>query len=125
MGLFDRWKRPGSESGRNISPKIQERLHRAFEGVPDRISIAESPMRTCVRVGGMVVAVEATTDPGRQFSAQLSDGTGEVQLIWLGRESIPDVVPGVFLLARGTIGCDHDGHLRIFDPQYSVQVDDK
>ncbi len=40
--------------------------------------------------------------PGPTFEAELSDGTGSVVLVFLGRRSIPGLVPGVALEARGT-----------------------
>lgn len=123
MGLLDRWKRADTDDAGNLPAKDRDRLRRAFDTVQDRVSIAECTPRTCVRIGGIVTQTQTGDGAqSRQFSATVSDDTGQVQLIWLGRAMVPGVVPGVLLLARGTVGTDRHGQMRIFDPQYSIQV---
>ena len=53
------------------------------------------------------------------LEAQLSDGTGKVTLIWMGRHEIAGVEAGRELLVNGRIS-DVDGERRIYNPAYTL-----
>lgn len=53
------------------------------------------------------------------LEAELFDGTGAVQLVWLGQRRIPGIEPGKRVHARGRVGV-HDGHLAIYNPWYEL-----
>ena len=52
---------------------------------------------------------------------QLFDGTGSVDLVWIGRRSIAGVTPGRHLIASGTVVA---GRTRptIYNPAYELLV---
>ena len=54
------------------------------------------------------------------LEAQLWDGTSSLELVWLGRRRIIGIEPGRRLMARGRVG-EHDGHLAIYNPWYSLR----
>lgn len=54
------------------------------------------------------------------LSAELYDGSGSVQLVWLGRRRIPGIEPGRRLKVQGRIA-ERDGERTIFNPWYELQ----
>jgi RecJ-like exonuclease len=53
------------------------------------------------------------------LEAELYDGSGAVQLVWLGQRRIPGIEPGMRVHARGRVGV-HDGRLAIYNPWYEL-----
>jgi hypothetical protein len=53
------------------------------------------------------------------LEAQLYDGTGTVELIWLGRRRIGGIEPGRSVVAFGLI-TDCDGRRTMFNPLYEL-----
>jgi hypothetical protein len=53
------------------------------------------------------------------LEAELSDGSGTVTLIWMGRREIPGVVAGRELIVNGRVSCV-DGGRRIYNPHYEL-----
>ena len=51
------------------------------------------------------------------LEAELSDGSGSVTLIWMGRREIPGVEAGRELIVTGRASCV-DGGKRIYNPHY-------
>ena len=51
--------------------------------------------------------------------AEVWDGNGAVNLVWIGRRSIAGIEPGVFLRARGRVA-EVRGHPTIFNPSYEI-----
>ena len=51
------------------------------------------------------------------FTAELFDGSGSIDLVWLGRHRIAGIEPGRMIFARGRVG-EHDGRLAIYNPAY-------
>lgn len=87
-------------------------------------SEAEAPTRRPTSVDGVLVAV--TYRPSGSpvgLVGRLSDGTTEVDLVWLGRREIPGIAPGRRLVAEGVV---YSGGLRptIFNPAYRLLRED-
>ncbi|MDP9094901.1 MAG: OB-fold nucleic acid binding domain-containing protein [Actinomycetota bacterium] len=55
------------------------------------------------------------------LEAELFDGTGSLDLVWLGRRRIAGIEPGRRLKARGRVGL-HDGRLAMYNPAYELQA---
>lgn len=54
------------------------------------------------------------------LEAQLYDGTGTVELVWLGRREIAGVEPGRRLKVEG-LACTIDGRRVMFNPRYELR----
>ena len=52
--------------------------------------------------------------------AELYDGTDAIELVWLGRRSIPGIEPGRTILVRGRIA-NRDGVKTIYNPNYELR----
>ena len=73
-----------------------------------------------VTVLGRLRAVDLRpTDALATMVAELYDGTDSVELIWLGRRSIPGVETGRSVKARGRIAIK-DGRKVIYNPDYEL-----
>lgn len=77
-------------------------------------------VRNHVQLYGVLRSVtypaEGSTD---SFSATLFDGTGSIDLIWLGRKSVPGIIPGTHLLISGVV-VDFQGALSVLNPDYQI-----
>lgn len=55
------------------------------------------------------------------LEAELWDGSGAIDLIWLGRREIPGIVPGRSLRATGRVS-RFDGRRVIYNPRYELKA---
>lgn len=84
--------------------------------------IADVPDRTRARVSGVLRSV--TLRPKmrcRALVAELYDGSGALDLIFLGRRDIAGIEAGRHLLAEGLVA-RIEGRRVMFDPRYELQV---
>ena len=85
------------------------------------IPVAELPDRERVRVAGVLRSVTLRPRSGvPALVAELYDGSGSVDLIWLGRRRIPGIEPGRSLVAVGRVTQDHKRPV-IFNPRYELR----
>lgn len=74
-----------------------------------------------VTVQGRLRAVDLKpADSLATLVAELYDGTDSVQLIWLGRRSIPGIEPGRTIRVRGRVA-SQNGNKVIFNPDYELR----
>lgn len=53
--------------------------------------------------------------------AELYDGSGSLDLVWLGRRSIAGIDPGRRIRVEGLV-CDIDGRRTMFNPRYELRA---
>src|SRR5690606_4143581 len=53
--------------------------------------------------------------------AELYDGSGSLDLVWLGRRTIAGVEPGRRIRVEGMV-CDLDGRRTMFNPRYELRA---
>lgn len=76
--------------------------------------------RQQVVLDGTLEGLALRSRPGTNWlEATLTDGTGSVLLVWMGRESIPGIEAGRHMRAQGRVGIV-DGQRRIYNPQYTL-----
>ena len=90
-------------------------------GMPVVRKVSEIEPRVRLVVTGMVVAV-GTEDVGGSLSARctIDDGTGQVDLLFLGQPSIGGMVEGAFLKVEGAVMSDNGKHV-IWNPMYRIE----
>jgi hypothetical protein len=82
--------------------------------------VARCPNRERVAVHGVLRTVTLRPRGGiPSLEAQLFDGTGTVELVWLGRRRIGGIEPGRTLVASGLITMS-DGRRTMFNPLYEL-----
>lgn len=76
--------------------------------------------RSRARIAGRVVSI--TYQPKGAppaFVARVSDGTGTIGLVFLGRVEVPGIVAGRHLVATGTVG-NSSGLPIMYNPSYEL-----
>lgn len=84
------------------------------------VAIGEAPLRRSVRVRGTVTMV--TINPrgvNRWLEAVISDGTGEVTLVFMGRRLVRGIEAGRVLEVNGPIS-ELAGRLTVYNPNYTL-----
>ena len=83
--------------------------------VADTTRIGGTPVRERVRIAGIVRRITVWPregDEAEYLEAILSDGTGEVNLQWTGRRSIPGLSLGSRLVVEGVLREELDRQMR-------------
>ena len=90
-------------------------------GMPVVRKVSEIEPRVRLVVTGMVVAV-GTEDVGGSLSARctIDDGTGQVDLLFLGQPSIGGMAEGAFVTVEGAVMRDNGKHV-IWNPMYRIE----
>lgn len=82
--------------------------------------VADLRDRSRVTVSGVLRSVTLRPREGvPALEAELYDGSGSLDLVWLGRREIHGVEPGRRLRAEGLV-CDVDGRRTVFNPRYEL-----
>lgn len=97
---------------------LEEQATAKAEGT---IPIGKVKARQKVRLSGTLQALTfhpATQGP--RLSALLYDGSGSIELVWMGRKEIPGIEPGKHLIVEGTV-LSSAGRLRMMNPAYRIR----
>jgi hypothetical protein len=82
--------------------------------------VAKLPDRSRATVSGVLRSVTLRPREGvPALEAELYDGSGSLDLVWLGRRAIHGVEPGRRLRAEGLV-CEVDGRRTVFNPRYEL-----
>ena len=83
-------------------------------------SIREAPDREKVRLRGRLRTVTLRPRAGiPALEAELSDGSGVITVVWLGRRRIAGIDPGRGIEVQGRIGA-HEGARVMYNPRYEL-----
>ena len=108
---------------RRLTASVEEldnaRLHDRYSGL-GITEIGTMAVRTPVRVGGEVQRLRVVPRAGSpSIEAVLSDGTGDVTVVFTGRRSIGGLHPGRGVLVEGVAHAER-GRLVIVNPAYTL-----
>ncbi|MGP7961067.1 OB-fold nucleic acid binding domain-containing protein [Sanguibacter sp. A247] len=104
-------------AGRDEVEADEERVHAARVGTQ---AVADVDERTSVLVSGVLRSVILRpSEKVRVVEAELYDGSGSIELRWLGRRRIPGVEPGRRVRVRGLVTVV-DGRRVIYNPRYEL-----
>lgn len=83
--------------------------------------ISDCETRTHITVKGRLTSVTLTPSDAQNkwLEAELTDGTGTITLIWMGRRSISGIAPGALVRVEGLLAMA-EGHKVIFNPRYEL-----
>ena len=88
------------------------------ETVPDVTPIGDAEPRSVARIAGVVQALRVRPREGVQaIEAIITDGSGTVTAVWLGRRSVPGLSLGSKLILEGRLGGDR-ARLHVMNPQF-------
>jgi OB-fold nucleic acid binding domain len=86
------------------------------------VSIAEAPDRERVIVQGTLKTVTLRPRGGvPALEAELYDGSGSINVVWLGRRRIGGITPGRAIRVEGRIGVQ-DNQRVMYNPRYSLRA---
>ena len=109
---------PGTTNGQRAKPGRAAAATPAVPHVAGSTPIAEVQARRKAQVTGRVVAVRVQPWGGAAtLEATLSDGTGQVTIVFLGRRHVGGVKPGALMTAEGVLGT-HGNRVAMLNPIY-------
>jgi RecG-like helicase len=86
--------------------------------VPGAVPIGEASARERVKLAGVVNRITVfPTEGNESLEALMSDGTGEVTVVFMGRRSIPGLSLGTRLVVEGMLG-EQRGRRRLVNPRF-------
>ncbi len=84
-------------------------------------AVMSLPDRTRGKVAGVLRSVVLRPREGvPTMEAELFDGSGALDLVWLGRRTIDGIEPGRRIRVEGMV-CDIDGRRTMFNPRYELR----
>jgi hypothetical protein len=90
-------------------------------GLPLVLELRSATHRSRVAVGGTVVALCPQREAAPVgFRCVLDDGTGQIDLLFLGRHEVPGLDVGARCHVEGTARMDH-GRLTVWNPLYRLE----
>ncbi|MEZ5186128.1 MAG: OB-fold nucleic acid binding domain-containing protein [Candidatus Nanopelagicales bacterium] len=86
------------------------------------VRMCDAEVGEVVEVSGTVHSVTLHPSGGvESFEADISDQTGIVHLVWLGRRRLTGIVPSRQISARGRVAF-RNGRKVIFNPEYELMI---
>lgn len=93
---------------------------RAKTAQPGVAPIAEARARQIVRVAGRVTALTVQPEgDAPRLRATVSDGTGQIDAVFLGRRAIPGLEPGREIVLEGRV-YERGPERCLFNPAYEL-----
>lgn len=98
--------------------RLAEEIRQWASTIPGTTRIGEAPTRSRAKVAGVVRRITVRPVEGSEsLEALLSDGTGEVEVVWMGRRAIPGLSLGTRVVVDGVVG-ESRGRRRIVNPTF-------
>lgn len=100
---------------------MSETAQAATAKVPAVSKVCEVGARQKVSLFGVLrsVTFPPPTAAG-SFSATLFDGTGSIEVVWLGRKSVPGIKAGIRLAVQGMVISRSNG-LCVINPTFQIE----
>jgi len=118
MGLLERLRASLRRMAESDEQRLAEEIQSWAATVEGTTRIADAPMRSRAKVAGVVRRITVRPVEGYEsLEALLSDGTGEVEVVWMGRRSIPGLSLGTRVVVDGVLG-QQRGRLRMVNPTF-------
>jgi hypothetical protein len=87
------------------------------DSIEGTVRIADAPIRQPVRIAGVIRRMTVLPLEGKEaLQVLLSDGTGEVVAVFMGRRGIGGLSLGKRVVVEGVLG-EHRGDVRIVNPR--------
>lgn len=122
MGLFDGVRRFFRRMAESDEQRLQDEIETWAARIPGTSRIAEAPPRTPVKIAGVVRRITVHPEHGLEaLEALLTDGTGEISVLWMGRRSIPGLTLGTHVVVEGVVGEQRQGR-RMVNPSFEFSA---
>ena len=122
MGLLDGVRRFLHRMAESDERRLQDDIHTWASRIPGTSPIAEAPARVPVKIAGVVRRITVHPEHGLEaLEALLTDGTGEMSVVWMGRRSIPGLTLGTRVVVEGVVGEQRQGR-RMVNPSFEFSA---
>jgi RecG-like helicase len=114
MGRLHRFLQRLTESDET---RLAAEIREWAETVPGSVRIAEAPMRTRVRIAGVIRRLTVfPMQDNESLEAVVSDGTGDVIVRFMGRRAIGGLGLGTRVVVEGVLG-ETRGQVQMMNPR--------
>jgi RecG-like helicase len=114
VGALRRWLARLNESDEE---RLADETRAWADSIPGSVRIADAPKRQPVRIAGVIRRITVLPREGAEaLEALISDGTGEVTAVFMGRRGIGGLSLGRRVVVDGVIAEQH-GELRMVNPR--------
>jgi hypothetical protein len=114
VGPFRRWLARLNETDEE---RLAAETRAWADSVPGSVRIADAPLRQPVKIAGVIRRITVLPTAGAEaLEALISDGSGEVTAVFMGRRGIGGLSLGRRLVVEGVIA-DRRGEARIVNPR--------
>jgi RecG-like helicase len=114
MGALRRFLNRLTESDES---RLAEEIREWAETVPGAVRIAGAPMRTRVKVAGVIRRLTVfPMQDNESLEAVVYDGTGEVVIRFMGRRAIGGLGLGTRVVVEGVLG-EQRGEVQMMNPR--------
>jgi RecG-like helicase len=97
--------------------RLAEETRGWAESVEGSVRIAGAPLRQPMRIAGVIRRITVLPMEGKEaLQALISDGTGEVTAVFMGRRGIGGLSLGRRVVVEGVLG-EHHGEIRMVNPR--------
>jgi hypothetical protein len=111
---------PTKAAARRAPTKASGLLPAGIVLPPESVPIAEAGYRQRVTIAGRIRSVRVQPRAGvATLQCTIADGTGEMQVVFLGRRQLAGIEQGALLCVTGMVG-QRGGHREILNPEYRL-----
>ena len=122
MGLLDPVRRFFSRMAETDEQRYADEIQEWSATVPGTVRIRYAATRSRVKLAGVVRRITVRPLEGSEsLEALIDDGTGEVNVVWMGRRSIPGVNLGTRLVVEGVLG-QQRSERRLVNPTFEFSA---
>jgi len=113
MGAFRRWVDRLNETD---EARLASEITTWSQTVPGTVRIGEAPMRDRVKIAGVIKRITVfPMQDHESLEALISDGTGEVTVVFMGRRGIGGFSLGTRVVVEGVLG-EKRGAVKMINP---------
>jgi RecG-like helicase len=118
MSVLDPFRRFLLRMAESDEDRLAEEIQEWAATVPGTVRIRDAPTRSRVKVAGVVKRITVRPLAGfESLEALITDGTGEMSVLWMGRRSIPGLTLGTRIVVEGVVA-EERGALKMVNPRF-------
>ena len=122
MGFLDPIRRLFSRMAETDEQRYADEIQEWSATVPGTVRIRDATTRSRVKLAGVVRRITVRPLEGHEsLEALLDDGTGEVNVVWMGRRSIRGLNLGTRLVVEGVLAAQRSGR-RLVNPTFEFSA---
>jgi hypothetical protein len=105
--------------GRTDEERLSDETQEWADSVPDTRRIGDCPSREPVRITGVVKRLTVRPQDGSaSLEALVTDGTGEMAAIWMGRSHIEGLHLGSRVILNGVVAQSRHSRPKMVNPDF-------